>query len=99
MCRAQEAAEKPDRDVILSSQQATKNLHLLEITKYRSFAPKNGAQDDVVAGVFPQPRKPGATCEIRTAPKIGWTRRPCGVMIGAAICLGTRAETMRSVFP
>ena len=45
--------------VILRSQQATKNLHLLENTECRSFAPKSGAQDDGVRGVFPQPLKPG----------------------------------------
>jgi hypothetical protein len=61
MCRAKEAAEKRCRVVILRSQQATKNLHLLETTECRSFAPKSEAQDDGIRSVSPQPVKPGAT--------------------------------------
>jgi len=52
---AKQAAEKRRKVVILRSQQATKNLHLLENTKCRSFAPKSVAQDDGFRSVFPQP--------------------------------------------
>ena len=41
-----EDAEKATDDVILRRQQAPKNLHLLENTECKSFAPKTGAQDD-----------------------------------------------------
>ena len=51
-CRAKQAAEKPMGTVILRSQQATKNLHLLENTKCRSFAPKSGPPDDTFAAFF-----------------------------------------------
>ena len=40
--RAQEDAEKATNNVILRRQQAPKNLHLLENTSCRSFAPKAG---------------------------------------------------------
>ena len=48
MCRAKAAEEKRCRVVIQRSQQATKNLHLLETRESRSFASKNEAHDDSI---------------------------------------------------
>jgi hypothetical protein len=53
--RRKEAAEKRCGIVSLRRQRATKNLHWLENTECRSFAPKIAAQDDSVLSFFPQP--------------------------------------------
>jgi hypothetical protein len=52
MCRAQQVAEKRCRVVILRSQQATKNLHLLETTECRSFAQKARLRMTAFAAFF-----------------------------------------------
>jgi hypothetical protein len=59
---------KATNNLILRRKQAPKNLHLLENTECRSFAPKAGLRMTGLAGLFGQLVEPGATFEIGAVP-------------------------------